>query len=279
MLMYAAFALNPNRELTTNTAWLKWKVDGGTTKGWLGLDTLVFRNEVFGVWETKRIENICDEDRVEVSVGEEGATAVITDADQLFGKSCESCQRHTVTSVQLIIMACITQIFQMCTALQRSTRYGDLNCQKLFGVSTSIFGFASTLSSLNLFRRACGLSSFFAPWTKQKTLDILIFGPNDDEGVYTPTRFNIRSGLAFTLLYVATVLKLIDVFFHLVTPTPSQKNHPYPHPEKLTLEEYMHIVVEDQPDTYKNSHNLPQKLDDDDDENASVGRVQSEAST
>ena len=45
-------------------------------------------------------------------------------------------------------MSCITQVFQITTDLQRTTRYGDLNCQKMFGCFTSFWGLYSTWTAL-----------------------------------------------------------------------------------------------------------------------------------
>jgi hypothetical protein len=65
-----------------------------------------------------------------------------------FESKCRNCKKAAQGSLGLIITSVITQVFQITTDLQRSTRFGDLNCQKTFGLVTSLYGFISTIFAL-----------------------------------------------------------------------------------------------------------------------------------
>ena len=138
-------------------------------------------------------------------------------------------------------------------------RYGDLNCQKLFGCSTSLYGLISTIISLIQFRGNCGLLSslFVFPWASTDTLDVFV----DNTGavgvvdvvlrwmsitlsccfcfkeVDTATTqlcssscwnqrflFIHSAGPGYVMLFIAIVLKGYDAMCHLIVPTPREKN-------------------------------------------------------
>jgi len=44
--------------------------------------------------------------------------------------NCGRCKREAIGIMRLVVSSTITQVFQITTDLQRTTRYGDLNCQK-----------------------------------------------------------------------------------------------------------------------------------------------------
>uniref|UniRef100_A0A7S4IDM2 Uncharacterized protein n=1 Tax=Prymnesium polylepis TaxID=72548 RepID=A0A7S4IDM2_9EUKA len=70
-------------------------------------------------------------------------------------QACTSCKSTATSSVSFIIISLLTQFFQITTDLQRSTAYGDMNCQKLFGFCSSVFGCWSGLSALIAFGNSC----------------------------------------------------------------------------------------------------------------------------
>lgn len=65
--------------------------------------------------------------------------------------SISGCLDSASATVSFAIMGAITQIPQMTTDLQRSTRFGDVNCQATMGAVTSFWGTYSGISSLASF--------------------------------------------------------------------------------------------------------------------------------
>jgi hypothetical protein len=90
----------------------------------------------------------------------------------------------------------ITQVFQMTTDLQRTTRYGDLNCQKAMGMITGVYGFWSTMSAMRRFLEACA-------WNMQGDATLALAG-----GGSVAVEIDFRAGVGFYLLLVATALKV-----------------------------------------------------------------------
>lgn len=137
------------------------------------------------------------------------------------GEACRSCGATAMASVTFAIMGAITQIPQMTTDLQRSTTFGDVNCQATMGAVTSFFGTYSTLASLATFSQSC-YRNFPAKMVSQEGLEL---------------DYEWSLGLGYYCIVVATVLKLWDAFSHVFVPTPKARHYP---PEKgISLETYM----------------------------------------
>lgn len=115
------------------------------------------------------------------------------DCDEL-GDACDSCVDAVSSILPTAILGVITQLPQILTDLQRSTSRGDRNCQKVFGVVTGIFGCVTTIIALSEFGQSC--------WR------------------IDADRFNMQPGPGFILTVLATLLKVVDVFCHLVLPMP-----------------------------------------------------------
>uniref|UniRef100_A0A7S1LGV5 Uncharacterized protein n=1 Tax=Alexandrium catenella TaxID=2925 RepID=A0A7S1LGV5_ALECA len=132
---------------------------------------------------------------------------------------CEDCRHSVMETVSFAIMGAITQLPQMTTDLQRSTVFGDVNCQATMGFLTSIWGCFSALMSLRSFSFSC--------WRA--------FPEH-----FARANFGIHwsGGPAFWCLVAASILKLWDAFSHLLVPTPSVR-HRKPGKEIKTLEDYM----------------------------------------
>jgi len=136
---------------------------------------------------------------------------------------CEGCRKSAGETVSFAIMGAITQIPQMTTDLQRSTRFGDVNCQAVMGFLTSLWGCFSALMSLRSFSCNCWRSF-----------------PSEFPG--SPLVFHWHGTLAFWGLLVASILKLWDAFTHLIVPTPTAR-HSKPKKNVTKLEDYMMAAV------------------------------------
>merc|ERR1712039_783699 len=114
---------------------------------------------------------------------------------------CNSCRKSAAETITFAIMGVITQIPQITTDLQRSTAFGDVNCQATMGFLTSLWGCFSALMSLRSFAAGC--------WHQEP--------PHIR---YIPIIFKFEPGAAFICLVIASVLKLWDAFCHVIVSTP-----------------------------------------------------------
>ena len=132
-------------------------------------------------------------------------------------------------------------------------RYGDLNCQKLFGVSTGLYGFFSTLAALVDFRVACGLSGGLPPWRTVETVRVAVAAA--EGGGWREVEVVLTAGPGYVLLVLAALLKAVDVLCHLFVPTPAARHS---HPlrgggaggaSSLSLAAYMRLATTPLPQT------------------------------
>jgi hypothetical protein len=71
------------------------------------------------------------------------------------GSFCSDCQDSCLGAVSMVIMNLITAIPNIKGNIERSTRNGDRNCEKVFAVITSTIGFFSTLSAIAIYVDGC----------------------------------------------------------------------------------------------------------------------------
>ena len=64
-----------------------------------------------------------------------------------------------------------------------------MNCQKLFGCATSIYGLVSTVAALQLFRVYCGLRDSLPPWALDSNLNVTYV---DDPGRFAEVPLTVR---------------------------------------------------------------------------------------
>jgi len=147
--------------------------------------------------------------------------------------SCEECRQTAQAAELWLITAAITQVFQMTTDLQRTTRYGDLNCQKGMGMITGVWGTYSTLKSLRVFMEACTQRSV-EDYMQTRVRHLHI----NRTGLSGPVVVESKGGPGMVLLLLATILKLYDVLCHVIVPTPAAKQEPVTE-EELCLVDYM----------------------------------------
>ncbi|CAE7734230.1 unnamed protein product, partial [Symbiodinium sp. CCMP2456] len=131
------------------------------------------------------------------------ATGDTVNAD---AEMCEGCQKSAASTVSFAIMGIITQIPQMTTDLQRSTRFGDVNCQATMGAITSFWGTFSGLTSLTSFSYSCWRR--FPRLVRDKVGEI---------------EYKWSMGPGFACMLIATILKLWDAVAHATVPTPTAR--------------------------------------------------------
>lgn len=115
--------------------------------------------------------------------------------------ACESCASCDSYSTGMLFLNIITQFPTAATNCQRSTVYGDINCQATMGFVSNVVGFFSGMLSLQGWGSVCYKDS-------PKTM----FGEDIE--------WNI--GIGFVFLLLATIFKTVDAMLHCVVPTPER---------------------------------------------------------
>jgi hypothetical protein len=217
MTISAACAYTNSADNIRNTFWGWGSVDDGSSTYYIGLKQLVLEDTISKgssatiSWEGR---GVCDE-----SITFDSKSYGIVTAPDGVVTNCGRCKTHAQGIMRLVVSSCITQVFQMTTDLQRSTRYGDMNCQKLFGTVTSFYGLFSAVGPLIDFRVSCGLRDTLPPWAKTSQLNVTLAS-----GGFEEVDVEFRAGPGYIVLYLALVLKIVDAICHLIVPTP-EANH------------------------------------------------------
>jgi len=141
--------------------------------------------------------------------------------------SCAECAKQASGLTQMVSLALLSQFAQMMTNLQRTTVFGDVNCQNGVGVITGCTGLITTLSSLLMFWGMCAR--------------VLPKSLHEEVVIYW------RLGPAFWCLLTATVLKINDITVHWLLATPKARHVPPPIEKRTDLLDFMMRSVE-QPD-------------------------------
>lgn len=235
--IFACCALTDKKSVLRDTHWLRIEIDKGSAVSYMGLSHIATR--LFGgAWAVQKIS--CVSIRFFSRTFQRQGT--IEDIGDIFDTSCSRCKNAAGDAVSLAISGAITQVFQMTTELQRSTRWGDLNCQKLFGVCTSVYGLISTVQSLRSYRSDCGLKSDVPPWGRTRNVIVMF-----DDGTSDTVEVSVEAGLAYALLFIAVWMKAFDALLHLLVPTPHEKQDLPEDYDTMELEEYMNLVIQKRP--------------------------------
>eukprot|EP00419_Tripos_fusus_P014516 CAMPEP_0172755990 /NCGR_PEP_ID=MMETSP1074-20121228/160910_1 /TAXON_ID=2916 /ORGANISM="Ceratium fusus, Strain PA161109" /LENGTH=277 /DNA_ID=CAMNT_0013589175 /DNA_START=195 /DNA_END=1028 /DNA_ORIENTATION=- len=117
-------------------------------------------------------------------------------------KLCEDCRESLLPSFTLFI-SIFAQIPTMATNLQRTTRFGDVNCQATMGVVSNLFSLFSSMVSLLSFRSYC----------MGELPETLLGNVN----------MKWHMGPGFQLVMLGTLVKLVDIACHCFVPTPKQR--------------------------------------------------------
>lgn len=152
----------------------------------------------------------------QVSKWDDGATC--NALDQTSNDICKKCKDNLIAKSSLIF-GIIGAFPTIATDLQRTTIFGDVNCQNTMGIVTNLFSFVMTLWSLISFRIACYM---------------------DLPDKYGGATMDWDMGPGFRCLMLAVIIKLIDVICHLLVQTP-QERWRKPEKELTSVTDYMKL--------------------------------------
>ena len=121
-----------------------------------------------------------------------------TDCEKISEDSfCNDCRDSCLGSVSMVVMNLITAIPNVKGNLERSTRKGDRNCEKIFAVITAAIGFFSTLSAISIYLEGC-----------QNSLPDSLAGSD----------ITYRTGPGLACLAIATFLQPVNLVGNLLMP-------------------------------------------------------------
>ena len=119
---------------------------------------------------------------------------------------CKECSDASMGVWSTVLISVLTAITQLQTDLVRSTRRGDFACQKFMGVFTGMLGFCTTGIAMVSYSNKCRN-------VLPTNVTILAAGSASVDVAVEWVR-----GTSFICLAVATVMKPINVFAHLILP-------------------------------------------------------------
>lgn len=114
---------------------------------------------------------------------------------------CEDCKQNRLPTSTLFI-SIFGQLPTMATNLQRTTRFGDVNCQASIGILSNVFSLLSSMAALVSFRMSCMANL-----------------PTS----YRGAEMSWDMGPGYRLLLAGTLVKIIDIICHCAVPTPRQR--------------------------------------------------------
>lgn len=150
-------------------------------------------------------------------------------SDACEDEECQVCRRSALPSVCLIIVSVMTGWPMLLADLQRSTRFGDLNCQAATGVFIALTSILSGLASLLTFGSFCS-----------NAMPATIYG--------MAAEWHLGPGVL--AMFIACFLKFGDMLFHLLLPTPSERWQQPSGPAAEDIAEYMKAASPQAPRTY-----------------------------
>ena len=200
MMIFSALALADSMEPIQKFGWAKATFDAPGVK--LDLDLGIKALAVTAYNKTSMVMR----ERVTAWDDDACGNAASTEMEA----ACNECKDQLDSSVSFILLSIITQFVQLTTDLQRGTQFGDVNCQKTFGIATGIFGCVSGVSSMVSFANSC--------WSGLPTRLTI-------NGVKVEAEWKRGSG--WMLMLLATGLKCYDAVCHLIVPTPPGRHEPY----------------------------------------------------
>lgn len=194
-------SVSKNNENVRTTSWTYGSMNGGGEL-FIGLQKIVLDGDGGYSQSSEWDDSSCD--NFEGVAGE--------------ASFCEDCKAACDNSIGTAVTNVLTSIPTVLTDLQRSTRKGDLNCQKNMAIITGLISFFTTIVALASYANGC-----------YRNLPDQIFGED----------VTYEFGPGFVCLLVACLLKPIDIIVNILMPV-------HPHDDDLNEK----FLFEDTADVY-----------------------------
>eukprot|EP00397_Hematodinium_sp_SG-2012_P017581 GEMP01017986.1.p1 GENE.GEMP01017986.1~~GEMP01017986.1.p1 ORF type:complete len:385 (+),score=51.11 GEMP01017986.1:166-1320(+) len=149
--------------------------------------------------------------------------------------TCQNCRGYLSNAFYLSIMAMLGQIGAMLANCQRFTPYGDVNCQKCFGLISSIMTMLTAISAYLQFQGCYGQ-------LPERMGSDIAFPPAPEDSTSATSQvtasFTWESSIWMTLVLIGGILKIIDILVHCLVSTPHGR-HETPDPLQVDLPDFL----------------------------------------
>lgn len=181
LLVLGALGVSTSEGMLKTFYWSKVDLDGGTL--------FIGPNAVF-----LDLDSNMDTANLNVSTGTTSWGDLDCDTEAVDADQCDSCKAAATGTVGTAVVGVVTTLPTIQTDFQRSTRAGDLNCQKFMALFTGLAGGISSLVTLVQFAGSC----------------------------WKVSGYDTVAGPGFILQLVGTIIKFIDIPMHMVLLTPPE---------------------------------------------------------
>lgn len=132
--------------------------------------------------------------------------------------ACNDCERISRRIVPSLFLSMLSYIPNFTTDILRMYSNYDVNCQKFLASTFSWISLATAIYTWVNYRKRCFDSLSTEPFAVNENFERVDI---DSDEVYLVVTYHWRAGLGQICLAVATFLKVIDIVFNIILPTPT----------------------------------------------------------
>ena len=131
---------------------------------------------------------------------------------------CNNCEQISRRIVPSLFLSMLSYIPNFTTDILRMYSNYDVNCQKFLASTFSWISLATAIYTWVNYRKGCFDSLSTEPFAVNENFDRVDI---DSDEAYLVINFAWKAGLGQICLAIATFLKVIDIVFNIILPTPT----------------------------------------------------------
>jgi hypothetical protein len=191
----------------------------------VGLRAVAYDNELKNVNGIATFGEICEivqnsqiyqDEQQQQSKSAADATITMMASEPKF--ECNSCQAISRKIIPSLFLSMLSYIPNFTTDILRMYSNYDVNCQKFLASTFSWISLATAIYTWVNYRKGCFESLHTDPFALNKDFERVEF---DSPDVHLIVSYRWQAGLGQICLAVATFLKIIDIIFNIILPTPT----------------------------------------------------------
>lgn len=187
----------------------------------VGLRAIAFDNELKNVNGLAVFGEICailneNKRQEQVQTTSLDPTLLLMTSEPEF--ECNNCEEISRRIVPSLFLSMLSYIPNFTTDILRMYSNYDVNCQKFLASTFSWISLATAIYTWVNYRKGCFDSLSTEPFAVNEEFERVSF---DSPDMYLIVNYKWKAGLGQICLGVATFLKIIDIVFNLILPTPT----------------------------------------------------------
>jgi hypothetical protein len=190
----------------------------------VGLRAIAYNNELKNVTGMASFGDICamlsneGQSRREQRQlqNESNSTLLLMTSEPEF--ECNDCQQISRRIVPSLFLSMLSYIPNFTTDILRMYSNYDVNCQKFLASTFSWISLATAIYTWVNYRKGCFDSLSTQPFAVNENFERVDI---DSDETYLIVTYKWRAGLGQICLAIATFLKIIDIVFNIILPTPT----------------------------------------------------------